>query len=240
MAIHRTPNDEIVMRTVTLPYGLPISDFCPYGGHMTVRTPSPASTPVHRTGWPVLRTPKWMLATAAILVAGLVVFAWPTHPSTAQRVADLKSMVSELTTDIESCAGGITDTATALRDLQDGSSADIGTGQNIATTAVNNCSPANNMQLDDLTQYQVPNSLAQFHFDTAVQDLVTWAFPLAQRVQSDMGTLMTAKGAAVATDTAKLRADEKALDAERATFDKFFTVADKTLNAHVAPPPLPG
>jgi hypothetical protein len=207
---------------------------------MTVRTPNAAPAPVRRTGWPVLRTPKWMLAGAAVLVAGLVLAAWPSHPSTAQRVSDLKSMVSELTTDIESCAGGINDTATALRELQDGASNDVATGQNIATTAVQNCSPANNMQLDDLTQYQVPNSLAQFNFDVAVQDLITWAFPLAQRVQTDMGALMTAKGAAVAADNAKLGKDEKALDAERAAFDKFFTAADKTLSAHVAPPTLPG
>jgi hypothetical protein len=206
---------------------------------MTVRT-TPNPSPVRRTGWPVLRTPRWMLVGAAVLVVGLVLAAWPSHPSTAQRVADLKSMVSDLTTDIESCAGGITDTATALHDLQDGSSTDVATGQEIATTAVDNCSPANNMQMDDLTQYQVPNSLAQFHFDVAVQDLVTWAFPLAQRVQGDMGALMAAKGAAIATDTAKLKTDEKALDAERATFDKYFTTADKTLSAHVAPPPLPG
>jgi hypothetical protein len=205
---------------------------------MTVRTSNPV--PVHRTGWPVLRTPKWMLAGAAILVAGLVLAAWPSHPSNAQRVADLKSMVNDLTTDIESCAGGITDTSTALHELQNGTSNDIGTGQEIATTAVNNCSPANNMQLDDLTQYQVPNSLAQFHLDVAVQDLITWAFPLAQQVQSDMGALMTAKGAAVATDTAKLDAAERALNAERATIDTYFTTADKTLSAHVAPPPLPG
>lgn len=205
---------------------------------MTVRTSSPL--PVRRTGWPVLRTPKWMLAGAAVLVAGLVLAAWPTHPSTAQRIADLKSMASELTTDIESCAGGINDTATALHDLRDGSSNDYGTGQNIATTAVDNCSPANNMQLDDLTQYQVPNSLAQFHFDVAVQDLVTWAFPLAQRVQTDMGALMTAKGSAVATDTAKLDAAERALNAERATFDKYFATADSALSAHVAAPALPG
>jgi hypothetical protein len=205
---------------------------------MTVRTSNPV--PVHRTGWPVLRTPKWMLAGAAILVAGLVLAAWPSHPSNAQRVADLKSMVNDLTTDIESCAGGITDTSTALHELQNGTSTDVGTGQEIATTAVNNCSPANNMQLDDLTQYQVPNSLAQFHFDVAVQDLITWAFPLAQQVQSDMGALMTAKGAAVATDTAKLDTAERALNAERATIDRYFTTADTTLSAHVAPPPLPG
>jgi hypothetical protein len=219
--------------------GLPTPDFCPYGDGMSVQTKSPV--PASRTGWPVLRTPKWMLAGAAVLVAGLVAASWTTHPSTAQRAADLRSMVQDLTTDIESCAGGINDTMTALRQLQDGASTDTATGVNIASTAAANCSPANNMQMDDLTQYQAPSSLASFHLDTAVQDMVTWAFPLAQRVQADAGALMTARGAAaIAADNARLRSDQRALDAERSVIDRYFTAASKALSANVAPPPLPG
>jgi hypothetical protein len=182
-----------------------------------------------------------MLAGAAVLLAGLVIAAWPTHPSNAQRVADLSSMARDLTYDIESCAGGITDTFTALREIQDGSSTDVATGQLIASTAESNCSPANTTQMEDLTQYQPPESLASFHFDTAVQDLVTWGFPLAQRVQADAGALMAAHGsAAIAADTARLRGDQRAMDAERATIDGFFNTADRSLSAHIAPPPLPG
>ena len=74
---------------------------------MTVRT--------GHTGWPVLRTPRWMWAGAAVLVAGLTIAAIPQHPSTAQRAADLQDFVSSVNTDIESCAGGINDSMTALR-----------------------------------------------------------------------------------------------------------------------------
>ena len=41
--------------------------------------------PTGRTGWPVLRTPRWMLAGAAVLIAGLTLIAIPHHPSTAER-----------------------------------------------------------------------------------------------------------------------------------------------------------
>ena len=41
------------------------------------------------SGWPVLRTPKWMLAAGAVLVAGLALAAVPHRPSTEQRAADL-------------------------------------------------------------------------------------------------------------------------------------------------------
>ena len=51
------------------------------------------------SGWPVLRTPRWMLAAGVVLVAGLTLAAIPHRPSTAQRAADLRGMVHDLTTD---------------------------------------------------------------------------------------------------------------------------------------------
>ena len=59
------------------------------------------------SGWPVLRTPLWMLAAGAVLVAGLVLAAVPHRPSTEQRAADRRGMVPNLTTDIESGGGGV-------------------------------------------------------------------------------------------------------------------------------------
>ena len=145
------------------------------------------------SGWPVLRTPKWMLAAGVVLVAGLVLAAVPHRPSTEQRAADLRGMVHDLTTDIESCAGGVSDSITALRAIQAGTSNDVKTAVTIANTAAANCSPANSMPMEDLVQYQAPGSLASFHVQTAVNDLVTWGFPLAQRVQTDVASLVTAK-----------------------------------------------
>ena len=76
---------------------------------MTVQAPGEARSPVSArpSGWPMLRTPKWMLAAALVLVAGLALAAIPHHPSTAERAADLRGMVHDLNTDIESCAVGI-------------------------------------------------------------------------------------------------------------------------------------
>ena len=66
-------------------------------------------TPTRRSGWPVLRTPRWMLAGAAVLAVGLTLAAIPHHPSTAERAGDLRGVVQDLNTDIESCAGGVRD-----------------------------------------------------------------------------------------------------------------------------------
>ncbi len=151
--------------------------------------------PTRRTGWPVLRTPRWMLAGAAVLVVGLVLVAIPHHPSTAERASDLRGVVHDLNTDIESCAGGVSESLTALQQIQSGASHDVKTAVSIATLGAANCSPANSMPMDDLVQYQVPESLASFHLDTTVNDLVTWGFPDAQRVQTDVAAVLTASHA---------------------------------------------
>jgi hypothetical protein len=192
------------------------------------------------SGWPVLRTPTWMLATGALLVAGLVLAAVPHRPSTEQRAADLRGMVQDLTTDIESCAGGVSDSITALRAIRSGASNDVKTAVTIANTAAANCSPANSMPMEDLVQYQAPGSLASFHVQTAVNDLVTWGFPLAQRVQTDVASLVTAEAPdAITRATAQLRKDQLALDAQRARIDRLISAASASLSAHVAPPNLP-
>ena len=192
------------------------------------------------SGWPVLRTPKWMLAGGAVLVAGLTLAALPHRPSTAERADDLRGMVHDLNVDIESCAGGVNDSITALKAIQSGQSHDVKTAVTIANTAAANCSPANSMPMDDLVQYQVPESLASFHLDQTVNDLVTWGFPDAQRVQVDVATVLTARTpSAVQAASTALQRDQHALDAERAVIDGMISTASKSLSAGVAPPPLP-
>jgi hypothetical protein len=196
--------------------------------------------PTRRSGWPVLRTPRWMLAGGVVLVAGLTLAALPHHPSTSERATDLRGAVQEMNADIESCAGGVSESLYALRQIQSGAAHDVKDAVTIATTGASNCSPANSMPMDDLVQYQPPSSLASFHLDVTVNDLVTWAFPDAQRVQTDVATILTAHtpGAAQAA-TEQLHRDQRALDAERATIDGMINAASKSLSANVAPPPLP-
>lgn len=208
---------------------------------MSVRAPgSEAPIRLRPSGWPVLRTPRWLFAAAAVLVAGLVLAALPHHPSNAQRTADLQGYVRDVTTDIESCAGGVRDSLTALRAIAAGTSHDVKTAIGIASYGVSNCSPANSMPMDDLVQYQVTESLARFHLDAVTNDLVTWGFPLAQRVMADVARQLGGSSASVrAAAAVALRHDQAALDAMRATIDKAIAAADRALSAHVAPPSLP-
>jgi hypothetical protein len=80
-----------------------------------------------------------MLAGAVVLVAGLALAAIPRHPSTSQRATDLRGVVQEMNTDIESCAGGVSESLTALHAIQAGTSHDVKTAVSIAATGVQNC-----------------------------------------------------------------------------------------------------
>src|SRR4029077_2049069 len=185
---------------------------------VSVRAPGgDARVRMRPSGWPVRRTPRWLIVIGAVLVAGMVLAAISHRPSTAQRAADLRGFVHDMNTDIQSCAGGVRESFTALHAIQVGTSHELKTAIGIATYGASNCSPANSMPLDDLVQYQVTESLAKFHLEVAVNDLVTWAFPLAQRVQADVARQLGAGSASVrAAAAAQLSRDQRALDRQRA------------------------
>ncbi|MGH3229745.1 MAG: hypothetical protein ACRDOA_14400 [Streptosporangiaceae bacterium] len=196
--------------------------------------------PTRRSGWPVLRTPRWMLAGAVVLVAGLTLAALPHRPSTSQRATDLRGVVQEMNTDIGSCAADVSAALTALRAIQAGTSHDVKTAVSIANSGAADCSPANSMPMDDLVQYQLPESLASFHLDQTVNDLITWGFPDAQLVQADIATLLTATTQpAIQAATTALQHAQHVLDDERAIIDGMINTVSKSLSAGVAPPSLP-
>jgi hypothetical protein len=96
------------------------------------------------------------------------------------------------------------------------------------------------MPMDDLVQYQTPSSLASFHLDQTVNDLVTWGFPDAMRVQIDVATLLSASSqSAIQAATGALQHDQRVLNTERATIDGMINTASKALSVGVAPPTLP-
>jgi hypothetical protein len=201
----------------------------------------PPRVPLRQSRWPVPRTPRWLLLALVLLVGVGVLVALPHRPSTGERASDLHGFLASVRADIESCAGGVSESLDALHAISSGSSHDTGTAVSIATYGAQNCSPANNQSLDDLTQYQVSESLASYHLDVAVNDLVTWAFPLAQRVQYDVAGILTTRNAAVkASRTAALGRDERAMNAERSRIDGLIEPAIKALSPRTSLPSLPG
>ena len=103
------------------------------------------------------------------------------------------------------------------------------------------CAPANNELLDNLDAYQVPESLASFQLGRAVTGLINWAAPDAQRVDSDVASLLAAKTPqATSQATTALSKALKKLNVERAAVYKTLNKAIRALGAHAAPPELPG
>jgi hypothetical protein len=200
----------------------------------------PPHVPLRHGGWPVRRTPWWLFAAGAVVLAGAILVGLAHRPSQSQRAADMNTFLHDMTADIQSCAGGVSESLFALRAIESGTSHDLQTAMGIATYGASNCSPANNELLDDLLQYQVSESLASFHLTRAVDGLVTWAFPDAQQVQNDVAAALKTHGAARAAATVKLHRDLRILDAQRAYVDKIMMTAVTATSATAKLPSLPG
>jgi hypothetical protein len=200
----------------------------------------PPYVPLRRGGWPARRMPRWALAAGLVLLAAAVLIGIAVHPSRSQRATDLNGFLADMKTDIQSCAGGVGESLTVLHAIEAGTSRDRTTAIGVATYGAANCSPANNIQLDDLVGYQVHESLAAYRLDRAVNGLLIWAFPDAQRVQDDVAAILRARGAARAAPSAALRRDLRALDAQRGYVDRIMMAAVRATGATGRPPPLPG
>ena len=123
-------------------------------------------------------------------------------PSPAERASDLRGYLQELTTDIESCAGGVSESLTALRLVQadhERNVADVNDAISVAQQGAANCSPAENEQIDDLENYQAPESLDGYGLVAVVTGLVNWAAPDAENVQTDVANLLSASTPAART-----------------------------------------
>jgi hypothetical protein len=207
----------------------------------TPATTDPPYVPIRRSGWPVRRTPLWLLAVVVLLVGGVVVASLSHKPSHAQQASDLTAYLNDMNAGIESCAGGVTESQQALSAIESGAAADLKTAVTLVNYNAANCSPANNQPLADLTQYQVTESLASFNLQQCANDFVTWAFPYAMAAQTDMVGVMTARSApARAAANAALRKALGQLDAERATIYAILRSAERAVSDHAALPRLPG
>jgi hypothetical protein len=202
-------------------------------------TTAPPYVPVRHSGWPVRRTPAWILLALVLLAGGVVLVSLTHKPSHAQQAADLNAYLKDMNAAVESCAGGVRESQQALNAIEAGSGDNLGTAVKLVNYNANNCSPANNESLADLTQYQVTESLASFNLENCANDFVTWSFD-AVPVQTDMVGVMTADSAAArATANEALSRDRGKLDGERARIYSILRSAERAVSDHAALPSLP-
>jgi hypothetical protein len=210
---------------------------------MTSQRPEPPYVPIRTNRWPVRRTPKWAFGVGVVVIVGVVLVSLVHKPSTAERASDMRGFLTSVNTDIESCAGGVGESLNALHLVQTGqnTSKDVSDAVSVAQQGVANCSPANNEQIDDLENYQVPESLDSFQLVGVVTGLVNWAAPDAQNVMNDVANVLQAKTpAARASAQSALAQAVKKLDSQRAAVDSVMNHAIKSLAMKASPPTLPG
>jgi hypothetical protein len=219
----------------------------PVAGHSGAAGDPPGGeapyVPIRHTRWATRSTPRWVLGAIAVVAAGAVLVGLVHKPSQPERASDLRGFLTDMKTDIESCAGGVSESLSALHQLGPAStnSSEVQDTISIANQGASNCEPANNMQIDDLEQYQVTESLASFHLGSVVTGLVNWAAPDAVDVQTDVATMLSAPSpAAKAKDMAALQRALRKLDAQRAAVDATMQAAIRSLSPDAAPPSLPG
>jgi hypothetical protein len=194
-----------------------------------------------RGGRPSPRIPRWAYLAGLVLLAAGVAVGLVHAPSRSERAADLMGVLQTMNADIESCAGGVGESLTALREIRAGASRDVTDAVTVAGTGASNCSPANNELIDDLEGYEVPESLARFHLQAAVTGLISWAAPDAEQVQSDVAAVLTARSPqSRAAALRVLAAGLRRLDAQRAAAEKPIRTAIAALAVRAAPPRLPG
>lgn len=200
----------------------------------------PPFVPLRHTGWATRRTPLWVFGAIIVLIAGVALVSLSHKPSQAQRAGDLTGYFSDVNTGVESCAGGVRDSMTALAKVEAGDTADLSTAVGIVSLGAQNCQPMNNQPLSDFTGYQVTESLAQFPLDAADQDLITWASPDAINAQQDMlAVLQATSPGAKASANATLLAALRTMDAQRAKIYAIWRNAEQVTGATTALPSLP-
>jgi hypothetical protein len=184
----------------------------------------------------------YLVGVALLLIAVLVGLAH--KPSQAEKASDLRGFLQEVTSDIESCAGGVSESLQALRLVQSGAdatAADVNAGISVAQQGSSNCSPANNEQIDDLQNVQVSESLDSYRLAGAVTGLVNWAAPDAEQVQNDVANVLSATSTqARSRAQAALTAALAVLSRQGAAVNSVVDAAMKSLGVHEPRLDLPG
>ena len=205
---------------------------------------SPPYVPIRSSAWPQRRMPRWVYLAGVVLLAIAVAVALVHKPTKGQQASDLRGFLHDVTADIESCAGGVGESLTVLRQVQSGAdatAADVRDGISVAQQGAANCSPANNELIDDLENYQVTESLAKYRLKVVVTGLIDWAAPGAVRVQTDVANVLSARTSQARSQAqTRLQIDLTALDQKRATIESVLGVAIKALGVHETGPRLPG
>jgi hypothetical protein len=198
----------------------------------------PPFVPLRHSGWATRRTPLWVFAAVAVAVIGGILVSLAHQPSQSQRASDLTGYFADVNTGIGSCAAGLRDSMTAYQAIAGGDKSELGTGVSILAYGASNCQLATSEPIADFANYQVTESLASFHLDTADNAVITWAFDATTYQQDMLAVLRAGTPAARAQAQAALGPALAVLNAQRAAIDASWNAAKKSTGITTALPNL--
>jgi hypothetical protein len=198
----------------------------------------PPFVPLRNRGWATRRTPWWVFAVLAVLVAGGVLVSLSRTPSQSQRASDLHGYFNDVNGGIGSCVASVRQSLEAYDAVIGGQVSHLKTAEAIENYGEGNCSVTGNQPLSDFANYQVTESLASLNLDTADNDIITWAFDGVQ-AQTDMDTALKATTPAARTAAeAAVTKDVGGLNAEKDAMNKIWDAAEKSVGSTASLPVL--
>jgi len=189
----------------------------------------PPNAGLQHSGWATKRTPLWIFGVLVLVIIAGFLVALSVRPSPSERATDLRGYFGDVTTGVGSCAAGLRDSMTSYQAVAGGDTSELRTARSIVGYGATNCQVATNESLSDFDNYQVTESLASLHLDTADNDVISWAYD-ATAYQQDLLAVLAAWNAPAARASAEtaLQPALATLNAERATIDAIWNAAKKT------------
>jgi hypothetical protein len=162
-----------------------------------------------------------MLGVAAVLAASIA-FDVGHSATRGNRASDLRSLVSQVKTDLTSCNASAGDSFAAYTEVVGGRHDELGAAKSIIGGDQPYCTPVGNTDLYDLATLEVPGTLRTYNLQPAVQELSTWAYPDAAAAITDVGQMLAHPSDAGARQDLTARLNEMAqLDrSAQASFDR--------------------
>ena len=142
----------------------------------------------------ISRRSRYLAVGIGLFLLGSIVFNIGFSTNRNDRASDLRSLVSQVSSDLASCHSSVTDSFAAYDDVVNGHPGDRKKAEKVINGNQPYCTPVGNTDLYDLDTLEVPGSLRDYNLQPAVQNLGQWAYPDASNLIGDLGALLANPG----------------------------------------------
>lgn len=180
----------------------------------------------------ITRRSRYVIAGVVVVLALSVAFDVGHSATAHDRASDLRSLVSEVKSDMASCNSSVADSFQAYNDVLGGEYSKRHEAERVINGDEPYCTLAGNTDLYDLATLEVPGTLRPYNLQSVLQSLTSWAFPDAAKVINDIGNLLEHPGdAARQSDlTATVATMNQLAQSAQSAFDRAGRVLGTTVD----------